>query len=347
MTENHSLHEDEIDLIALLQQLWKARTLILKVSSAFVLVGIAVALLTPTKYKAQTVFIPQVSDASAGVGSKLGGLASLAGISLGAASDGMNIPPTLYPNITSSVPFKLAFLASDINVQGKEQSIEDYLLAQPKSLLSGLFGKGEETEKQSPNGVLQLSSDQENLFEQLSEILAVGVNEKEGYVSLSVLWKDPVVAAQLAEVGKALLQEQVIAYKLEKLNDNLLFTQKQYTQKQKEFEGLQDRLALFKDRNQNISSSRFQSQLQRLQSEYDIALSVVQELAKQLETTKLQVNRDTPIFTVIEPVVVPHEREQPKRKLIVLIWAFLGAVLSCGWVLVRQPAKEIFSKINA
>ena len=144
-----------------------------------------------------------------------------------------------------------------------------------------------------------------------------------------------------------MLQEQVIAYKLEKLNDNLLFTQKQYSQKQKEFEGLQDRLALFKDRNQNIASSRFQSQLQRLQSEYDIALSVVQELAKQLETTKLQVNRDTPIFTVIEPVVVPHEREQPKRILIALIWAFLGGILSCAWVLVREPVKEIFTKISA
>ena len=347
MTENHSLHEDEIDLISLLQQLWKARILILKVSSAFVLLGIAVALLTPTKYKAQTVFISQVSDASAGLGAKLGGLASLAGISLSAASDGMNIPPTLYPNIISSVPFKLAFLASDINVQGKEQSIEDYLLTQPKSFLSGLFGKGEENQMQSPNGVLQLSSDEEFLFEELDNVLSVEVNNIEGHVNLSVLWKDPVVAAQLADIGKTLLQEQVIAYKIQKLNDNLLFVQKQYTHKQKEFEGLQDRLALFKDRNQNISSSRFQSQLQRLQSEYDIALSVVQELAKQLETTKLQVNRDTPIFTVIEPVVVPHEREQPKRKLIVLIWAFLGAVLSCCWVLVRQPAKEIFSKINA
>ena len=344
--EHQSLQEDEIDLIALLQQLWNARMFILKVSTAFVLLGIAVALLTPTKYKAHTVFIPQVSDASAGVGSKLGGLASLAGINLGAASDGMNIPPTLYPNITSSVPFKLAFLAATISVEGKKKSIEDYLLDQPKSFLSNFFGQREKEDNAPQNEVLQLSADQESLFKQLNEILTVGVNEKEGYVSLSVLWKDPVIAAQLAEVGKSLLQEQVIAYKLEKLNDNLLFTQEQYAQKRKEFEQVQDRLALFKDRNQNISSSRFQSQLQRLQSEYDIALSVVQELAKQLETTKLQVNRDTPIFTVIEPVIVPHEREQPKRKLIVLIWAFLGGVLSCGWVLVRQPAKEIFEKIN-
>ena len=343
--EHQSLQEDEIDLIALLQQLWNARMFIIKMSAAFVVLGIAVALLTPTKYKAQTVFIPQVSDASAGVSSKLGGLASLAGINL-AASDGMNIPPTLYPNIISSVPFKLAFLAATISVEGKKKSIEDYLLDQPKSFLSNLFGQKEKEENILQKEVLQLSADQESLFGQLNGILAVGVNEKEGYVSLFVLWEDPVIAAQLAEVGKSLLQEQVIAYKLEKLNDNLLFTQEQYAQKLEEFEQVQDRLALFKDRNQNISSSRFQSQLQRLQSEYNIALSVVQELAKQLETTKLQVNRDTPIFTVIEPVIVPHEREQPKRKLIVLIWTFLGGVLSCGWVLVRQPAKEIFEKIN-
>ena len=201
--------------------------------------------------------------------------------------------------------------------------------------------------KKLNSAVLQLTQDQENLFKSIDEeIIGLSVNDKEGYVSLSVNGKDPVVAAQMAELAKALLQEQVIAYKLEKLNDNLVFTQKQYDSKQREFQAIQDRLAVFKDRNQNISSSRFQSQLQRLQAEYDIALSVVQELAKQLETTKLQVNRDTPIFTVIEPVIVPYERDQPKRKLIVLIWTFLGGVLSCGWILVQEPIKDIWKQIN-
>ena len=340
------IQEDEIDLLALLQQLWGKRMWIVKVTTLFVVLGVAVALYTPTKYKAETVFIPQVSE-SGGKASKLGGLASLAGINLGGASDGMSIPPSLYPNIASSIPYKLALLEENIQVEGTEQTLQTYLLAQPKSFFSGLFSRASEEEEQISSVVFQLTPDAEDLVELLGEIVSVKINEKEGYVSLSVMWKDALISAQIAEAAKNLLQQQVIAYKLEKLNDNLTFTETQYTTKQKEFEAIQDRLALFKDRNQNINSSRFQSQLQRIQAEYDVALSVVQELAKQLETAKLQVNRDTPIFTVIEPVIVPHEKDQPKRKLIVLIWAFLGGVLSCGWVLIEAPLKDIWIKINS
>ena len=344
--ENH-VHENEIDLIALLQQLWGKRLWIVKVTTAFVVFGLVVALMTPTKFKAETVFIPQVAE-SGGAASKLGGLASLAGINLGGAADGMSIPPSLYPNISSSIPFKMALLETSLMVEEKEQKIEDYLLAQPQSFLSRLFAGSSKKEEVIPvSMVFQLTPEKKGLVKTLDEIVSVSVNEKEGYVNLSVLWKDALVAAQLAEVAKNLLQEQVIAFKLEKLKDNLNFTQSQYEAKQKEFEAIQDRLALFKDRNQNINSSRFQSQLQRIQAEYDISLSVVQELAKQLETTKLQVNRDTPIFTVIEPVIVPHKREQPKRKLIVLIWTFLGIVISCGWVLIETSLKEIWEKINS
>ena len=80
--------------------------------------------------------------------------------------------------------------------------------------------------------------------------------------------------------------------------------------------------------------------------ELNIASSVVEQLATQLEQAKLQVNKDTPVFTVIEPVSVPFERSAPKRSLIVVIWTFLGVVLSTGYILVKDPAKEIFASIK-
>lgn len=141
-------HEDEIDLIALLKQLWVKRMWILKVGTLFVFLGIVVALVTPTKYKAETVFIPQTSE-TGGAASKFGGLASLAGINLSGMSDGMSIPPTLYPNITASVPFKLAFLSSLLTVEEEKISVQDYLLAQPKSWWSGLFPSSEGKEKKA------------------------------------------------------------------------------------------------------------------------------------------------------------------------------------------------------
>ena len=75
--------------------------------------------------------------------------------------------------------------------------------------------------------------------------------------------------------------------------------------------------------------------------------SVFQELAGQLEQAKLQVSKDTPIFTVIEPVNIPLERSKPKRTLMVLIWTFLGAVLSTGWVLVRDTVFQIKEEVTS
>ena len=75
--------------------------------------------------------------------------------------------------------------------------------------------------------------------------------------------------------------------------------------------------------------------------------SVFQELAGQVEQAKIQVNKDTPIFTIIEPVSVPLERTKPKRILIVVIWTFLGGVLAVGWALLKSPAKEIIKEISS
>ena len=149
----------------------------------------------------------------------------------------------------------------------------------------------------------------------------------------------------MVRIITANLQDEIIQKRLEKVQNNLDFTQTQYNQKKFEFEKIQDRLARFKDRNQNISSSLFLNELERIQAEYSIALNVVKELAAQVESAKLQVNKDTPIFSVIEPVTVPSERDSPKRTLIVLIWSFLGIIISSGFVLIKDPIAEILKEV--
>ena len=79
--------------------------------------------------------------------------------------------------------------------------------------------------------------------------------------------------------------------------------------KKVEFDSLQNELALFKDSNLNIIDSRFQNSLQKLESEFNIVSSVYQELSKQVEQSKLQVSKDTPIFSVIKPATVPNVRD--------------------------------------
>ena len=66
-----------------------------------------------------------------------------------------------------------------------------------------------------------------------------------------------------------------------------------------------------------------------------------------MEQAKLQVNKDTPVFTTIKPVTVPFERSAPKRSQIVIVFGFLGLFFSCGYVLLKEPAIEIIKSIKS
>jgi uncharacterized protein involved in exopolysaccharide biosynthesis len=349
--------EDSIDVIELLGSLWKSRKFVLKSTAIFLVLGVMVALLSPVKYSASTVFVPQLgSDVKAPSG--LSSLASLAGINLSSSGQSADISPLLYPNLSSNIPFKLQLLSEPISSSSNSQiDVKSYLLSQSDGIniiatikkytigLAGLlFSKSEETTS-IQSTFITLTEEQQELVKSLSEKFSVSVNEKEGYVSVSALDKDPVVSAELVRIVTSNLQNEIIKKRLEKVQNNLDFTQRQYDQKKLEFERIQDKLARFKDRNQNISNALFLNELERIEAEYSIALTVVSELANQVESAKLQVNKDTPIFSVINPVTIPTERETPKRKLIVLIWLFLGVVISSGFVLIKPHILEIIDKI--
>jgi len=77
---------DEIDLGELWRAIWSGKLLIIAISFVFAIGSIAFALSKPDIYKASVLLAPTSSDSAGGMGAlagKFGGLASLAGISLG------------------------------------------------------------------------------------------------------------------------------------------------------------------------------------------------------------------------------------------------------------------------
>ena len=122
------------------------------------------------------------------------------------------------------------------------------------------------------------------------------MDEREGLVSLGVELDDRLVAAQLAQAATDLLQRNVIAFKSQSARNNFDFIERQFESKRKEFEQIQDSIAIFKDQNLNITSTLYQNQLTRLESQFTCDLCVFQELAGQVEQAKIQVNKDTPFL---------------------------------------------------
>ena len=348
---------DEIDIVVLLKTVFNSRRFVIKVTILFAFIGVILSVVSPTKYTASSTFVPQLSEGR--TNPSLGGLASLAGINLSAiiGSQPQEIPPSLYPQIAESVPYRLALLNTTVELNTNfrnyvlEQSGQGAFFHLLKKYTIGLPGlllnkKTDNSEILNSN-LFQITEEDKNLFEFLAQVLTIDVDDQEGLVSISVELADRMVAAQLAQAATDLLQSNIIAFKSQSARNNLDFIRGQYESKRQEFEEIQDSIAIFKDKNLNITSSLYQNQLSRLESQFTVISSVFQELAGQVEQAKIQVNKDTPIFTIIEPVSVPLERSKPRRTMMVIIWTFLGGVFSVGWILVKYPAQQIIKELRS
>ena len=360
----NQLKEDEIDLIALIKSLWTSKKFIIKLTAGFTVLGVLVALLSPIQYTASSTFIPQSSQA--GSSSNLSGVASLVGISIGGNISGNEIPPSLYPQIIQSTTYKRDLLELPLKISSDKPPVllKDYMLQRnsssdflgtvkkytimlPSTILSAIKGEEKKSDYNSSNPAMSVSLEERGLFKGLTDILSLSVNAKERFVTLSASMEDPLISAIIAKGAQEILQKNVINYKIKSASEQLEFNQKQLDLKKIEFDSLQNKLALFKDSNLNIVGSRFQNKLSGLESEFNIVNAVYQELSKQLEQSKLQVSRDTPVFSVIKGVSIPNKRSAPKRFLIVVICSFIGFVLGCGVVLVKNPFLQIIKKIKS
>ena len=349
---------DEIDLTVLLKTVFLARRFVLRTIILFAIIGAVIALVSPVSYTASSTFMPQLSEGSSR--SSLGGLASLAGINLSAVMGGQpqEIPPSLYPQITKSIPYRLSLLNEPVGPN--DISLRAYILENDSgaSVLSTikkytiglpglLFARSNNEDYNSESSLLTISEEDRDLFAYLDGALTIEVDVKEGLVSLHAELGDRLVAASLAQAATDLLQRNVISFKSQSARNNLDFIERQFESKRQEFEQIQDSIAIFKDQNLNITSTLYQNQLSRLESQFSVTSTVFQELAGQVEQAKIQVNKDTPIFTIIEPVSVPLERTKPKRSLIVVIWTLFGGALAVCWSILKAPAKEIIKEISS
>lgn len=360
MSKTNNQIEDEIDIVELLKKVYKEKKLIFKYSIISAIAGVIFALFQPNQYTAFTTFIPQLSS-DVKTGASVSGLAALAGINLGGIEGSSEFPPTLYPQVVESVPFRLDLLSSNIQINNNKLKLREYILKDLSSfnllgtikdytidlpsLIMGLFKADESSSDFS--SIYTLTEEDHELFEKLSDNFSLSVNEKEGFITMSYNDRNKKVAAQVAQTAETLLQEKIIEFKVKSSKELLDFTTIQFNEKKNIFEKLQDERAIFVDKNINISSSLFQNKISRIESELNIAQTVVQQLASQVEQAKLQVNKDTPVFTTIKPVTVPFEKSSPSRILIVIIFLFFGFILSSVYVLIKEPAIEILKYLKS
>ncbi len=359
--KNHE--DDNIDFLEIAKILFNQKKLILKSLIYAFLFGIIIALISPSKYTSSSIFVPQLSSNDKVTGSSLSGLASLAGINLSdIRSEGSEISPILYPKIIESTPFRLELLNSTIIYKDNNIKLRDFLLSQKfnsflsvlkkytiglPSLLFNLFKAEDNLIELNKQIIYEISKEDNHLFMILDKILSISINAKDGFINLNSTFNDSEIPAQVIYNAEKILQNKIIDYKIQSSKELLTFTKQQYDLKRVELNNLQDEIAIFRDQNININSSLFQNKLDRLLSESQILQSVVQQLASQVEQAKLQVSKDTPVFTIIQPVNIPYQKSGPSRFLIVLTFIIVGLISSSLYIIIKKPLAKILEHIKS
>lgn len=298
--------DDEIDLKELFLALWKGKWIILLTTLAFSVGGVFYALSQPNVYKAQAV-LASTSDSGGGglsaLASQFGGLASLAGVSLGGGSSD---DKTIALATLKSRRFINAFIDKyDLAVPliaGKVwHENDDYLELDPK-----VYSKERKLWIEDEVASVDFTPTAWDEFKAFSKVIEVSESKDTGLVTISITHFSPTIA-------KEWVDKLVIELNAWMKNKAL------------------------SEANKNIGYLETQIERTNILDMQSVFYQLIEEQTKSLMLAEVQ---EEFAFEVIDPAVVPEEKNGPKRALISVITTLVGGLLGALIVLVRFAFKQ-------
>lgn len=298
-------YDDEIDLRELFSVLWAGKKLIVGITAVFALVAVFYALSIPNQYRA-TALVSPAQDGGGGLSGalgQLGGLASLAGVSIGG---GESSEAQVAQEIMRSRGFIEEFISEnnlavevfaaegwDMGSNQLEINADIYDVDSLQWVRDASAGKTAD-----PSGW--------ELFKKFSGMFSVSEDKKTGMVSISVEYFSPELAKEWVDRLVIGINQHMQSRKLEKVNINI-----QYLEAQIE--------------KTSIAEMR------------EVFYTIIEE---QIKSKMLAEASPEYAFVTVSPAMVPEEKSQPKRALICILGTLLGGMLSVLWVLVMHYTRS-------
>jgi len=282
--------DDEIDLRELFVTLWRGKWIIMLVTTVFAVAGVFYALSKPNIYQTSVLLAPAQGESGSNISGQLGGLASLAGISLGGGSSNQTV---LAKEVLQSRVFLTDFIhryglmvplmATEAWDMENEQWVVNREIYSPDT---GEWLTDDEGESLKPT-----DWDMVKQFEESH--LSLSTNDDIGMVTLNIKSQAPPVAKEWAEKLVHDINEHMRAQDVQEAEARIAYLEQKL--RETNIAGMQQVFY------QLIESETRTVMLANAQSEY--------------------------IFKTVDPAVVPQEKSGPKRALIAIVATMLGGML--------------------
>lgn len=302
----------------------------------------------PRSYESETTLVPEASSSSTSISGNLGALASMAVVKLGSGSSDDAIYPEFYPKVLSSTAFQSELLKDTVKVGriGRKVCIYDYLARyQQKPWWGTLFGESKHNRKDGKNDAdidpQRPSKAQYRVMRSLKNDVFCSVDKKTDIITIRVMVQDADVAQQIADNICHRLQTYITNYRTGKARQDLEYARKVTADARKKYIAKQQEYAKFCDANEDVQLASFQQVRDRLENEMQLAYNAYSQFAQQEQQAQVKLQERTPIYTTIQPAIVPLKASAPKRMVTLAVFFVLSFFGSVVWLMVKDSLSDI------
>jgi len=330
-----------VSLLDILLILVRNRWVIAWTTLVVVLLGTTYSLVVSEEYMSSAKVVRESQTETPNLGS-IGGLGALRGLglSLGGASGGLS--PDAFPNVLHSREVRLAvardtfahfpdvgrpmtFVEYAGQSPGAFATFLKYTVKLPLTIIEVLTNEADSTSPRATSDMLTEAEDE--AIEAISQMVSTNINPESGLMTISLTAGDPHLAAGMANRFVHHLTRRIREIRTEKVRERVQFVEDRFQEAGRELEAAEQQLAQFLERNQNPTTASLEFQRDRLRRQVNFKEQLYSELQSQLTQTRLELQRRSPVATVVEKPVPPIEKSSPQRLLIVILSMILGGIL--------------------
>jgi len=291
--------DDEIDLAELWRAIWAGKWLIIAITGLFAIASVFYALSLPNIYKSEALLAPAEQQSGAGgMASQLGGLASIAGISLGG---GKTDKTGLALEIMKSRAFVFKFIENHqlivplIAVEGWKLDTNELIYDE------NVYDVISETWLRKVKAPLQPKPSLQESYKAFQKVIAINQDKASSMITITVEHYSPYLAKQWVDWLVDAINEEMKVRDLEEANNSIIYLENKLEQ---------------------IKIADFQKVLYQL-------------IEEQTKTIMFANVRKEYVLKTIDPALVPELKSGPKRALICVLGILLGSMLAVMVVLIR------------
>lgn len=333
----------EIDILNLVVTLIREWRTMMVFGTAFMLLGVLVALCTPREYTAETILAPEMSSGGLGLSSNLADMASTFGINLDKKSSVDAIYPELYPDIFASPDFILQLF--DIKVRSidndEPRTLYHYVTRETRlpfwtmmiESLKNLLKKEDKTGKAGGADPYRISRTDAEICEGISGAILCLVDKKTSEIQISYTAQDPLVATIVVDTLQRRLQQYITAYRTQKARNDYEYYKNLSNQAKRDFERARDKYTSFSEATTNAQLVSYVQKGQELENDMQLKYDSYKGLFTQMRQAEAKIQENTPAFTIIQSPRTPHKPSSRPRTVTVLLFIFLGGMAGAAWVL--------------